>query len=468
MTSDRIADDDWVDQLALALPDLAKVQEPFLRDYWEQNPCTRVVSDIRRGGIPAFPLDDLRDLYATARHSNAIGEREHYAPLREPLDSVRYILLSHPVLDRVVGPIVGRDSFWMQILNTGGATSSTDLIAGLMARAHELSGDRFWQAANELKGFLDPGVVHGSVHPPGGLDVGYNMMLFYGLTVTQNIDVADGIAILPYEAVRPFLDETLVERLAPGGAGIHRWQSVGAVVKPFRWKPVFSRSGHEPEPMVESAKSFFLDARSFLDLLAVAHESPVLPFAALSCCITWSAARLLGRECPEPGIDWSQILQDLDGFDARPVLEPVAFAEAKLAFDDRDSEQYDKMAPIVSRLAEALARHGRFADQEKVVAVATSLEQMYGPIERGISRNLQSRVSRFLGTDAKSRERFTENVKDFYDARSEIVHGRTSEMSPLRTGAAFVKGFKIAKQSVFKMMRDGPPDDWDAFVGDGQ
>lgn len=37
----------------------------------------------------------------------------------------------------------------MQILNTGSLTSATDLIAGLMARASELSRDRFRTAATE-------------------------------------------------------------------------------------------------------------------------------------------------------------------------------------------------------------------------------------------------------------------------------------------------------------------------------
>ena len=294
MASDEFEDSDWVDRLALALPGLAKAQEPFLREYWEQNGGVHVVCD-RRSGKPVFPLDDLRDLYAMVRNSNAFGKREHYAPLRDALAPARHILLSHPALARVVGPIIGRDDFWMQVLNAGTSISPTDLIAGLMARAHELSGDRFRQAASELRSFLDPGVERGSAFVPGELDVGYNMMLFYGLTVTKIIDVAEGIAILPYEDVRPFVDESLVEELSPDSAGFHHWRSVGAVVRPFRWRPVLNRSGYEREPVLERPKSLFLDARSILDLLAVAHEAAVVPLAELPHCINRSAARLLGH-----------------------------------------------------------------------------------------------------------------------------------------------------------------------------
>ena len=67
---------------------------------------------------------------------------------------------------------------------------------------------------------------------------------------------------------------------------------------------------------------------------------------------------------------------------------------------------------------------------------------MYDVGKKKISRKLQNRISGFLETDDESRERIKASVKEFYDARSEIVHGRTDKMSPLRTSAAFVKGFK--------------------------
>ena len=442
MTSGGIADDDWVDRLARALPKLAKVQEQFLREYWEQNGGTRIVCD-RRSGKPIFPLDDLRDLYAIARHSNELGAREHYATLLEALDPARYILLSHPVLAHVVNPIIGKDIFWMQILNGGTSISTTDLIAGLFARAHELSDDRFRQAASEMKVFLDPGVERGTLSLPGGLDVGYNMTLFYGLTVTEIADVGECIAILPYEDVRPFVDENWIDELAPDGAGFHRWRSVGAVVRPFRWKPLFSRSGYERKPVLQNPKSFFRDARTLLDLLAVAHEAPVVPLAESSYCINRSTARLLGRDGHGPG------------------------AEAKEAFDNRKSQQYADVAPIVSRLAETLNPTGRFAAETRVVEIGTALERMYEIGKKKITRKLQNRISGYLGTDEESRERIKVTVKEFYDARSEIVHGRTDKMSPLRTDAAFFKGFRIARQSVFKLLREGAPEDWNSFVSDG-
>ena len=74
-----------------------------------------------------------------ACHSNVFGEEEYYAPLCAMLDPVRSILRSHPTLARIASPIIGRDEFWMEIFNTGNSTAPADLIAGLMARAAELS-----------------------------------------------------------------------------------------------------------------------------------------------------------------------------------------------------------------------------------------------------------------------------------------------------------------------------------------
>ena len=176
-----------------------------------------------------------------------------------------------------------------------------------------------------------------------GLDVGYHAVLFYGLTLTERIDVTDGITLLPFEQLRSFVDNRLVEELSPPGAGFHHWRSIGAAVRPFRWKLTFHSSGREGE---------FEEAQTFLELLGVAHATPVLCLAALACCMDRSASRLLG------GVDYRGVIyraraaQGFDGFDECPGLAPEAFVEAKKAFDNRTSEPFGKLAPIIGRLAD--------------------------------------------------------------------------------------------------------------------
>ena len=244
MTAAEFAVEDWIDRLVPALSKLAEAQKSYLQEYYIRNAGVRLELDMRHGNRPPFPLDDVRMLYAMAYHSHVLGEEEYYAPLCAVLDPVRIILRSHPTLARVSSQIIGRDEFWMEILHSGHAASPTGLIAGLMARAAELSGDCFRTAAGELNTFLTPAAESGVDGVPGGLDVGYDAVLFYGLTVKERIDVVNGMAILPFEQVRAFVDQSFVEDLAPSRAAFRNWRSVGAVVRPFRWRPLLRRTGY--------------------------------------------------------------------------------------------------------------------------------------------------------------------------------------------------------------------------------
>ena len=121
------------------------------------------------------------------------------------------------------------------------------------------------------------------------------------------------------------------------------------------------------------------------------------------------------------------------------------------------------------RLAEALARDGRFAVEDRILDVAIALERMY-ELDRGeISYTLRSRAAWFLGTDAESRRvREMQAVKAFYDMRSAIVHSRKKRPAPEEQRAAFDKGFDVARRSLFRLLQDRPPNDWERLVTAGR
>ena len=460
MTAEEFAAEDWIDRLARALQELAEAQKAYLQEHWEYRPRVEGAVDEWEGYVRPFTLGELRILYAMARHNIGEGENERYAPLRAVLDQARCILISHPTLARVIGPTIGRDDFWVQILNAGSSTSPTDSIAGLMVRAAELPVGGYRAAAAELRGFLTPAGEQGSISVPGELDIGYDTVLFYGLTLTERVDVGDGMTLLPFEEMRAFVDESLMAQLAPGGVGIPDWRSVGAAVRPFRWKPVLQRTGREGGPVVESPEPFFLQARTFLELLAVAHGAAVLPVAMLSHCIVRSAAQLLGQETNLGSFYRGRPAHGFDGLEQCPELSREALAEAIDAFEIRTGERYSRMAPIVGRLAEALARDGRFAMDDRILDVAIALERMYVLDEGNISRKLRNRAARYLGTDAASHDGIKESVTELYDVRSDIVHNRLGKGTSLKKDKAFGKGFDIARRSVFKMLCEGPPKEW--------
>ena len=457
---------DWIERLAAALPALAEAQEPYLRDYWQHHPRTHRIVDGR--DVTPFPLEDVRILYQRSRDSRRFGEEAYFASLRTALDPARHALLAHPALAKAVGRIFGQDAFYMQLPGSGGDMSAGDLIAGVMARAAELPGDRFRSAARELSAFLMPAADGASDRVPGDIDEGCDLMLFYGLAVSERIEIREGIAILPYGEVRRFVDEKHVQEFAPRGAGFHGWRSVGAVVRPFRWRPEFRRRGGGLNDPMLLPEPFFPDAAAFLDLLAVSHASPVVPLAALSDRIDRSAHRLLGRGEQSPGIYQSWLAQGLDGFADCPVLTAAALDDAREVFENRENIRYRRLAHVVGRLARALARDGRFAAHDRVVDVAIALEGMYDLPRQGVTNALEARVAGFLGIDEKSRDRIGKNARAFYDARSAIVHNRSAEATPFTNGAAFVTGFDLARMSLFKMLREGVPKDWDrlAVAGD--
>lgn len=461
MTSKGFDTGDGIERVAAALQALASVQEPYLQAYWQHDPCEQIVVDDR--DETPFPLDDVRMVYSAARYSRSFGREAEYAPLRAVLDPARYALLSHPTLERVAvtGRIVGENDFWMRLVNSGGTISAGDLIAGLMARAAELSGDGFRAAARELNAFLSPAGDGKAAGVLGNLDEGCDVLLFYGLTVSERINVEDAMEILPFGEVRRFVDQELVKELAPPGAGFHEWRSVAAVVRPFRWRPEFRRRGSVNEPVSYPPVPFFPKARAFLDLLAVSHAAPMLSLATISNRIDRSAAHLLGRGSQSPGMYQKWATNGFDGFAECRVVRPATFEEAREAFGNRQSARYQGMAPFVVRLAEALGRDGRFAMHDKVVDVVIALEGMYELPKWKKRQKLENRVSGLLGTDADDRRRIRESVRSLYEARSDVVHSGSGKASPFRNGAAFVKGFDLARRSLFKLLREGVPENWD-------
>ena len=330
-----------------------------------------------------------------------------------------------------------------------------------MARAAELPDDGLRRALRELNAFLSPVGDEAAADALASLDEACDVFLFYGLTLSERIEVAEGMVLLPYGEVLRFVDRDLLDGFAPLGAGFHDWRPMGAAVRPFRWRPEFRRRGSVNEPVGPPPPPFFQEAAALLDLLAVSHASRVAPLATLSNRIDGSAGRLLGRENQSPGFYRSWSAEGFSGFDECPAISPAALAEAQEAFRCRESARYARMAPIVTRLSEALARNGRFAVADRLLDVAMALERMYVLDEGNIGRKLRNRTARLLGTDAASEKRINDDVKELYDVRSDIVHNRLHKLTPKRVHSAFVKGFDLARRSLFKLLREGFPEDWD-------
>ena len=461
---------DWTERLAQALSELAEGHEQSLRKYYGLAPDTGFLFGGPEGGQHTHSPEQVSDHFAMQ------GRRWDWLPRRagsRQADGVERILRAHPTLAGVSDSMAGPDAFQVQGLGTGRSTSLTDLIAGLMARASEFDGDRFRAAAGELSALLAPIADTGPVRLSAGPGVGCDVVLFHGPTLEEESDLGDGMALVPFERIGAFVDEILVHELAPAEAEAHGSRSLGAIVRPFRWTPSFRMPGDPADARSKPRGEFFRDARTFLELIAVAHAAPVLRLAELPDCIHRSAVRLLGltrrgpgfyRTLSAHGFYRTLSAHGFDGPAERPRLVRERLDEAREAFASLGTSRHRAMAPIVSRLAGAQARTGPFAGDDKILDVAITLERMYRPESAEIAHKMRTRVAWYLGTDADSRLRYMKEAKAFYAVRSKIIHADRKPVSEATRLEAFATGFDIARRTLFQHLRASPPGDWDALV----
>ena len=253
---------------------------------------------------------------------------------------------------------------------------------------------------------------------------------------------------------------------------------MAAVVKPFRWKPEFRKDGEGEglEPDWADVESFFEDAEVLIELLALFHAAPTVAFASIPFRLHRRACLLLGN----PGVHRSYSAKRRSwafGLPPDPVeARGEAVDKAARAFANRDGERYRDCAPMITRLAEALARQGRFRTEDQILDVAIALERLYELHQGEISFKLKTRAASFLETqDEGSSGRVQGRTGSFTvrgtvrasfmcgAAREGRNRSRNMELERERQ-AAFDKGFDVARRTVVKLLKEGPPPDWNKML----
>jgi len=92
---------DWELRLSNALEALAKVQDGFLRDYWETNGYPPQCSFNGKDETP-FPSDDYYLVYNEALTAKRSDQRRYFKPLVEALAPVRSLLRIHPAFSSIL------------------------------------------------------------------------------------------------------------------------------------------------------------------------------------------------------------------------------------------------------------------------------------------------------------------------------------------------------------------------------
>ena len=461
MTQPR--DEDWTGKLVEALERVHEVEGDYLEEMFRRRE-QRELSEARfPRSFPVYdPARDRLSFYMHAWHSEGIYAARRYPPLRTALENAISVVGQHPLLV----PLVKEDGrgleFSVRILNAQLNTSCLAVVAGLMSRARQVGQDGFRTASFELESLLDSG--RDGV-PPGssGLTVGYHVSLFYGLGFAEDLQIADDITAVSLESTESFLNSDELERVAPGFAGGHGRTGVGALLSPVPWRLTLGPLDDESELELDWGRSFFEDASSFIKLLSLAHGVPVVPLIDIWYCIHRTSLHLLGQPHYHAGRKPTSWKLPLARLGKTSPLDGSAFDQTKDVFLGLDHRQLgDHLAPVVSRLSQALARTGQYAADDKILDVAIALEQMY---RQGWSNSyqLKTRAAWLLESDAKARRGVFDDVGKLYGMRSTIIHANDTP-SAEKKKEAFNRGFRVARRSVFRLLREGVPADWTDVV----
>ena len=465
-------DGDWCRQVVEALERVHEVEGHYLDEFHERR-LQRELSDARFPKL--FPISDPAHdrlpFYSRVWHSEGIYAARRYPPLRAALENATVIVGQHPTL----APLLKEDGrgyeFSVRILNHDRRTSCLAVVAGLMSRAQQIGQGGFRTALAELGALLDSSLD--SVDPGSNeLTIGYHVSIFYGLRLTEDLEIADGLVAVPLERTEPFLNRDVLERIAPSIATEYGWQGVGVILSPVPWKLTLGPGSDESALQLDWGGSFFEDARTFIELLALAHGVPVVPLMEISYCVHRTSIHLLGEPYYHGGTKPASWLRSFGNLWNPNDLDVSALDQAKHVFLDLDHQRLGELAPVVSRLSEALARTGQYAADDKILDVAIALEQMYELDQGEISFKLKTRAACFLESDVEARRRVFKDVEKFYDVRSAIVHRREArrntkrkkKSSAIAKDEAFEKGFDVARDSVFRLLLEGSPKDWTEVV----
>ena len=461
MTTGGFDAEGWVAGLTTAITELAEIQH----GYWDELELHRARSERDRTGWSPWkhPVHELSSFYSHASSGGARFER-HYGPLLDTLEQAKHALAAHPALERAEEASTGNGELTIGLLaGGGGIANARRIVAGLVARGSE-PGVGYRTAVAELQALLDADNDRPEAWPFEDLSVGCHLALFHGLRVTEEIPIDDKQQIVPFERVEAYVvKEQLRGEVLSSEAGIG-WNMVGAVMKPFRWKPRLCGPSDKYEPELDWGGSFFEDAEDLIQLLAVGHASPVVCLLTVSYCTHRAAIHLLGLPHYHSGYRWGRSARGFDKQTGGRNVDMEGVGRALAAFGQRRSQGYRDCAPAVSRLAEALARSGQFRLDDQILDVAIALERMYDLDQGEISFKLKTRAACFLAADTRGRRKVFDDVTEFYAARSSIVHKSKKQTSRQAKVEAFAKGFDVARMTIDRFLREGQPKDWNDVV----
>jgi hypothetical protein len=344
----------------------------------------------------------------------------------------------------------------IEIANGSSLTWLSVMVVGLMERSNELAKQGFEAAVAEVGSLLDVSMTPSEVDVPGDLDLGYDVFLFFGAQFDQQIEIKSGLIAMPFSSLRDWVDVDWIRDFVPEHVDRRDLRQIGAIVRPFRWRPRLQRMNKSSLGRMQTRPTFEEDALSFMELLAISNQTPITPVVLLNDCIHRVAFQLLGKPHGSGGMYRAGFVSKKhDPFRSPPKLHQSAITQALSAFTVRDGTAFKRLALVRRRLAESLARDGRFLLDDRIIDVSQSIELMCEIKGTGIGKKIQSAMAEMLASDDEHGVAIRKAIKQFYDVRSAIVHGPSDEHRRRLMHdreRVFRSGFNLAQQAYFKLL----------------
>ena len=156
---------------------------------------------------------------------------ERYEPLRAALHDAREVLGRHPALAAVMEGDEGWEQFVVRAFDRDYGTSRLAMVAGLLCRAQEAGENGLEIAAGEMQSLLDRCLEEECGSAPDALTIGYHVLLFYGLRLSGEVEIAENLKAVPLEHTEAFLDLEVVRSVAPPSERRKGWEGVSAIVE---------------------------------------------------------------------------------------------------------------------------------------------------------------------------------------------------------------------------------------------
>ena len=428
MTKHELEASDWIERLAGALDALAQF------------------ATASRINMPTLTNGQYRALAEAAnRDADVHLLFEEYIPKlgSDPAATIG-ILQEHPVIQRESEAYADKSAI-MLLMPPGGATRvELDRLAWWLTRTAVQKGGRY--AAAILEQYLE--LSEGKTLP------GYEITLFRGLGVDRRFEIAKGAFIAPYAEVA---EQGLLRerREVPWeNPPDYRQMKVAAIVRDLTWGPGIKPPISSKTPIGESIPDMsfpclgdreslgvifdFLSilTRSQLDILSIQYRGVDFMEEIEPNFRTGSTTALVEANMMRPFWTTAKSLEPEDADTIRNLL-----------LDWSGGDGITRRA--LRRLASSVARAGRFSLEDSILDLSIALEMIYS-IDNEMTYKLGTRAGYFLGCDAEERNRIFGVVKQLYDRRSDIVHGRRTNIEELKQTSS--EGFEVARDSLFKLL----------------